>query len=66
MLQPLSSFNPMSNVSKVMIMRGMMESNVIFRCIKYNFCLVVCEISTQYVKRNESYELEKNDGSNGI
>ncbi len=38
---------------------GVSENN------KCNFCLVVCEISTPYVKRNESYELEKNDGSNG-
>ena len=36
----------------------------IFRNNKYNFRLVVCEISTPYVKCNESYELEKNDGSN--
>ena len=32
---------------------------------KYNLSLVVCEVFTQYVKRNWSYELEKNDGSNG-
>ena len=37
---------------------------IIFRYKNYNFCLVVCETSTQYAKRNKSYELEKNDGSN--
>ncbi len=35
-----------------------------FRHNKYNLYVVVCEISTPYVKRNKSYELEKNDGSN--
>ncbi len=38
----------------------------IFRHNKYNFHVVVCEISTPYVKRNETYELYKNDGSNRI
>ncbi len=37
----------------------------IFRNNKYNLCLVVCEILISYVKRNESYELEKYDESNG-
>ena len=37
----------------------------IFRHNEYNFCLVGCEISTPYVKHNESYELKKNDVSNG-
>ena len=34
----------------------------IFRHTTYNLCLVVCKISTPCVKRNESYELDKNDG----
>ncbi len=29
----------------------------IFRHFKYNFCVVVCEISTPHVKRSENYEL---------
>ncbi len=37
----------------------------IFRLPKYSLCLVVCEISTPHVKSNGSYELKKNDGSNG-
>ena len=37
----------------------------IYRHNKYIFCLVVCEILTPYVKRNKSYDLKKNDGSNG-
>ena len=44
---------------------GNIQQCKILRNITYNFCLVVCEISTPCVKRNESYELEKNDGSNG-
>ena len=36
----------------------------ICRHCKYNFCLVVCEISTPHVKGNASYEVEKNSGSN--
>ena len=35
----------------------------IFRYNKYNFRLVVCENSTHYVKRNESYAVEKSDVS---
>ena len=34
----------------------------IFSHKKYNFRLLVCAISTPYVKRDESYELHKNDG----
>ena len=37
----------------------------IYRHDKYIFRLVVCEILAIYVKCNKSYELEKNDGSNG-
>ena len=37
----------------------------IFRHNKYNFWLLVYEISTTYVKRNKIYELEKTEGSNG-
>ena len=43
------------------------DSNVIFSDI-INTTLVyidVCAISTPYLKCNESYELEKNYGSNG-
>ena len=35
----------------------------IFRHNKYHCCLVVCEISTPYIKRDKSCELEKNSGS---
>ena len=38
----------------------------IFRHNKYNCHLVVCEISTPYVKRNKTYELGKNARSNRI
>ena len=31
----------------------------------YNYYLVVYKISTPYITLNQSYELEKNDGSNG-
>ena len=37
----------------------------ILRRNKLNFFLVVCGITTPYVTRSESYELEKNDRSNG-
>ena len=37
----------------------------IFRHNKCNFSLAVCEISTPYIKHEEIYELEKNDGSIG-
>ncbi len=38
----------------------------IFRNNKDNFHLVMCKISTSYVKGTSSCELEKNYGSNGI
>ena len=42
---------------------GNIQQCNIFRLKKYNSYLVVCEVSTPYIKHNESYELEKNDGS---
>ena len=44
---------------------GITQQCDIFRLNKYNLYLVECEVSTPCVKGNGSYELEKNDGSNG-
>ncbi len=50
-------------ISNFYIKQFFLQCNI-FRHNKYNFCPVVCEVSTPYVKRHESYELEKNDRSN--
>ena len=55
-----------SRLSILIFQNGKTQQCDIFRLNTYNFCLLVCEISTPYGKCNESYELEENDGSNGI
>ena len=50
--------------SRLLILNGTTQQCNIFRHYKYNFYLVVCDVSTPYVKCNLSYESKRNDESN--